>query len=170
MLELKNINKQFGNKEKELVVNALSNINISFSDSGMVFILGKSGSGKSTLLNIIGGLDVPTYGEFIISNKSSKNFGKGDFDFYRSSVIGFVFQEFNLVKDLSVKENIELALELQGNSIDDSQVRSLLYKVDLEGYENRMPNTLSGGEKQRIAIARCLAKNPKIILADEPTG
>ena len=136
----------------------------------MVFLLGKSGSGKSTLLNVCGGLDNPTSGEIIVKGRSSKNFSQSDFDSYRNTFIGFIFQEYNILNEFSVEDNIALALELQGKPKDKAAINNLLEEVDLAGYAKRKPNTLSGGQKQRIAIARALIKSPEIIMADEPTG
>ena len=170
MLEIKNVSKTYKTSKDTPVVNALSDINITFPKSGLVFIVGKSGSGKSTLLNVIGGLESPSSGEIIINGTSSKDFSPVDFDNYRNSFIGFIFQEYNLINEFSVYDNISFALELQGKKREKETVNSLLEKLDLIGFENRRPLSLSGGEKQRVAIARALAKNPKVILADEPSG
>lgn len=136
----------------------------------MVFILGKSGSGKSTLLNVMGGLDSYDSGEFVIMGKSSKDFGGSDFDAYRNTFIGFIFQEYNVLDDFTVGANIGLALELQGKKATDEKINEILAQVDLVNYAKRKPNELSGGQKQRVAIARALVKDPQIIMADEPTG
>lgn len=136
----------------------------------MTFILGKSGSGKSTLLNIIGGLDKYDSGDMSILGKSSKDFTQADFDSYRNTYIGFVFQEFNILEDYDVYENVILALQLQQKEIDKNKVNILLEKLELKDLKHRKVNELSGGQKQRVAIARALIKNPKVILADEPTG
>jgi len=168
MLELNNVTKRY--KIKEISVTALNNVSVAFPEKGMVFLVGKSGSGKSTLLNISGGLDSPDEGEIILNGKSLKNFSEADFDSYRNTYIGFVFQEFNVLSEYTVEENISLALELQGKPSDAQRVKELLKEVELEGYENRKPDALSGGQRQRVAIARALVKNPQIIMADEPTG
>ena len=151
-------------------VRALDDVSLRFSERGMVFLLGKSGSGKSTLLNVCGGLDSPTSGEIVVKGRSSKNFTQSDFDSYRNTFVGFVFQEYNILNEFSVEDNIALALELQGKPKDKKAIAALLEEVDLTGYAKRKPNTLSGGQKQRIAIARALVKSPEIIMADEPTG
>ena len=169
MLEISHLSKTYKNK-KGKDVDALVDISLKFPETGMVFLLGKSGSGKSTLLNVIGGLDNPTKGEIIIKGKSSKNFSQSDFDSYRNTYVGFIFQEYNILNEFSVYDNIALAIELQDKKVDHDKIVKLLKDVDLEGYEKRKPNTLSGGQKQRIAIARALIKNPEIIMADEPTG
>ncbi len=169
MLEIRNVTKIYRSKTGESV-KALDNVSISFPESGMVFLLGKSGSGKSTLLNVIGGLDSCDGGEFVIKGKSSKNFRGSDFDAYRNTFIGFIFQEYNVLDDFSVGANIGLALELQGKKATAERINAILAEVDLTNYAKRKPNELSGGQKQRVAIARALVKEPEIIMADEPTG
>lgn len=169
MLEIKNLVKVYKTKGGN-EVRAVDNVSVSFAERGMIFLLGKSGSGKSTLLNLCGGLDSPDSGEIIIKGKSSKDFTQSDFDSYRNTFVGFVFQEYNILDEFSVEDNIALALELQGKSKDKKEVAKLLEQVDLTNFAKRKPNTLSGGQKQRVAIARALVKNPEIILADEPTG
>ena len=169
MLEIRNLTKIYKSKTGESV-KALDNVSIAFPESGMVFILGKSGSGKSTLLNIMGGLDSYDNGEFIIKGKSSKDFGGSDFDAYRNTFIGFIFQEYNILDDFTVGANIGLALELQGKKATNEKISAILSQVDLLNYAKRKPNELSGGQKQRVAIARALVKEPQIIMADEPTG
>ena len=169
MLEIKNIVKIYRSKTGE-EVRALDGVSIQFPESGMVFLLGKSGSGKSTLLNVIGGLDSYDEGEFSIMGKSSKDFVGSDFDAYRNTFIGFIFQEYNVLDDFTVGANIGLALELQGKKATGEAIEEILAKVDLVGYAHRKPNELSGGQKQRVAIARALVKEPQIIMADEPTG
>ena len=169
MLEVKNLFKIYKTKNGA-DVKALDGVSLQFPEKGMVFLLGKSGSGKSTLLNVCGGLDGATDGEIIVKGKSSKKFSQGDFDSYRNTCVGFIFQEYNILNEFSVEDNIALALELQGKPKDKKAVADLLKQVDLEGYAKRKPNTLSGGQKQRIAIARALVKSPEIIMADEPTG
>ncbi|MDR1138418.1 MAG: ABC transporter ATP-binding protein/permease [Clostridiales bacterium] len=170
MLSIRNLTKLYYPKRGNAVT-ALNNINLDIADSGLVFLLGKSGSGKSSLLNIIGGLDTYTNGEIIIKNKSSSGFSKADFDSYRNTFLGFIFQEYYLLEDYTVGKNISLALELQRKKADKDAVVDMLARVDLsEDYYNRKINELSGGQKQRVSIARALVKNPDIILADEPTG
>ena len=169
MLELINISKTYKPK-KGAPVRALKSVTLSFDDRGMVFVLGKSGCGKSTLLNLIGGLDIADSGEIIIEGKSTGSFKESDYDRYRNEYIGFVFQEYNLLEDMTVGENISLAMELQGNTSDKGRLEEILEQVGLKGYAQRKTNELSGGQKQRVAIARAMVKNPKIIMADEPTG
>ena len=151
-------------------VRALDDVSIVFPEKGMVFLLGKSGSGKSTLLNVCGGLDAPSSGAILVKGKSSDKFSQSDFDSYRNTYVGFIFQEYNILNEFTVEDNIALALELQGKPKDKRVIADLLEQVDLTGYAKRKPNTLSGGQKQRIAIARALVKSPEIIMADEPTG
>ena len=174
MFKVKNITKVYKSKEG-ITVNALTDISIDFGDKGLVFLLGKSGSGKSTLLNLLGGLDAPTSGEIIINRRSSATFSGADFDNYRNTYVGIVFQEYNLIENYTAGVNIGLALELQGKKADKEQIDAILRKVGLADSRgvtlyNRRVNELSGGQKQRVAIARALIKKPEIILADEPTG
>lgn len=171
MLSVRHLTKVYKIKGKEgKEVKALDDVSIDFPEKGMVFLLGKSGSGKSTLLNTMGGLDSFDSGEIIIKGKSSKQFKQKDFDAYRNTFIGFIFQEYNILEEFSVGKNLALALELQGKIANKENVDALLKQVDLDGYYKRKPNQLSGGQKQRVAIARALIKNPEIIMADEPTG
>ncbi len=169
MIEIRGLSKVYQTTTKSNV-EAIKNVSIQFPQNGMVFLLGKSGSGKSTLLNILGGLDKPTAGELLIDNISSRTFTSLDYDIYRNTFVGFIFQEFNIIEELNVKDNIGLALQLQNIDFNDSDIHKALRKVDLEGMEERKSNELSGGQRQRVAIARALVKNPKLILADEPTG
>lgn len=169
MIELKNIEKVYKSK-KSKNTKALDGISLAFDEKGITFILGKSGSGKSTLLNVIGGLDKYDSGDMIILGKSSKDFTQADFDSYRNTYIGFIFQEFNILEDYDVYQNIALALQLQQKCVNDDEINKLLERLELTELKSRKVNELSGGQKQRVAIARALIKNPKIILADEPTG
>ena len=169
LLEVVNLTKIYKTKGGQ-DVHALDGVSLRFPTTGMVFLLGKSGSGKSTLLNVCGGLDTPSGGEIIVKGRSSKSFSQSDFDSYRNTFIGFIFQEYNILNEFTVEDNIALALELQGKSKDKEAIANLLKQVDLEGLAKRKPSTLSGGQKQRIAIARALIKSPEIIMADEPTG
>ena len=169
MLEIRNLTKVYKSKGG-VTTRALDGVSIQFPSKGLVFLLGKSGSGKSTLLNVTGGLDKPDDGEIIIKGRNSKSFSSSDFDSYRNTYIGFIFQEYNILNEFNVEQNISLALQLQGKKNDKEAVEKILEEVDLAGFGKRKPNTLSGGQKQRIAIARALIKNPEIIMADEPTG
>ena len=169
MLEVKNLVKCYSTKGG-VTVKALDNVSVKFPETGMVFLLGRSGSGKSTLLNVSGGLDKPDSGEIIVKGRSSSAFSAADFDSYRNTYVGFIFQEYNILNEFTVEQNIALALQLQNKPNDKKAVEELLERVDLAGFGKRKPNTLSGGQKQRVAIARALIKEPEIIMADEPTG
>ena len=169
MLEARNLKKVYKIKDGN-VVNALDGVSLKLPDTGMVFILGKSGSGKSTLLNVLGGLDSFDSGEIIIKGSSAKDFKQSHYDSYRNTYIGFIFQEYNVLEELTVGANIALAIELQGRRATNEEINAILREVDLDGLGQRKPNELSGGQKQRVAIARALVKRPEIIMADEPTG
>lgn len=170
MLKLKNITKVYGTNDTQF--KALDDLNISFPKSAFTSILGPSGSGKTTLLNIIGGLDHYTDGDLIINGMSTKEYKDVDWDNYRSKRIGFVFQHYNLISHLSIYENLELSLKINGIGYKERRKRcdEVLEKVGLGDQGNKRPNQLSGGQQQRVAIARALINNPDIILADEPTG
>ncbi len=163
MLELKNITKIYENSLNKAV---LKNLNLRFNSIGLVSILGPSGAGKSTLLNIIGGLDRNYMGEVIVDGRSMNSFKESDFDRYRNHKIGFVFQNSTLIEHLSVLENISIKLKLSRCK----EKLLLLEELGLTNYLNKKPNELSGGEILRVQVARALANNSSIILADEPTG
>lgn len=170
MLELKNLSKNYYVGSQ--VIPALKNINLKFRRNEFVSILGPSGCGKTTTLNIIGGLDRYTSGDLLIDNKSTSEFTGNNWDAYRNSTIGFVFQNYNLISHLSVLSNVEMALALSGISAKERKERATkaLTDVGLADQLIKKPNQLSGGQMQRVAIARALVNNPKILLADEPTG
>ena len=170
MLELKKITKTYevaGTNQK-----ALNKIDIKFRNNEFVSILGPSGSGKTTLLNIVGGLDEYTSGDLVINDVSTKDFTDRDWDTYRNHRVGFVFQSYNLIPHQTALQNVELALTLSGIGKEERRKRSIavLKKVGLEKQMNKKPNQMSGGQMQRIAIARALVNDPDILLADEPTG
>lgn len=168
MIEIKKIIKIYKSKKKNNH-KALDNINLTLPDNGLVFIIGKSGSGKSTLLNLLGGLDNTTSGSIFVDGNEITKYKENELANYRNNHIGFIFQDYHLLDELTVYENIVLSLNL--NKLEDNGlVFKALEKVGLEGYENRYPTELSGGERQRVAIARAIVKKPYVILADEPTG
>ena len=171
MLKLTNVTKTYVSKKKKQKVNALKDVSFELENTGMVFILGKSGSGKSTLLNLLGGLDSPTAGEIVVDGVSMKDFKQADYEGYRNGYVGFIFQEYNLLDEFNVKDNIALALHLSKGDNIGERVLAALQQVELsEDYLTRQVGEMSGGEKQRIAIARTIVKESKMILADEPTG
>lgn len=167
ILELKNISKHFSDKVGVFTI--LENVNAVIYEGEKVAIIGPSGSGKSTLLSLLAGLDVPNGGEIIAEGKSMSGLSEKKLAAYRNETIGIIFQSFELVSPFTVKENVEIPLLLSGKHTS-SRVDSLIARVGLSERKDFFPRTLSGGEKQRTAIARALANNPKIILADEPTG
>ncbi|MEG1804915.1 MAG: ATP-binding cassette domain-containing protein [Clostridia bacterium] len=166
MLEIKGLRKSYHSK-KGGSTEALKGVSLKFPDTGLVFILGKSGCGKSTLLNLLGGLDSFDEGEIIINGKSSKNFTRSDFDSYRNTYLGFVFQEFNIIMNFTIEKNIELALQLQHKKGSREQIENILREVELEGFGKRKPNELSGGQKQLVTFCAVLATNPSILILDE---
>ena len=170
MLELKKITKKY--KTGNLVQLALNDVSIKFRNNEFVSILGPSGSGKTTLLNIIGGLDQYTSGDLIINDKSTKKYKDRDWDIYRNHRVGFVFQSYNLIPHQTALSNVELALTLSGVSKEERRKRAkkALIDVGLKDHIHKKPNQMSGGQMQRIAIARALVNDPDILLADEPTG
>ncbi len=170
MLELKKIKKTYN--AGGLKQNALNSVSIKFRKSEFVCILGPSGSGKTTLLNVLGGLDNYDDGDLIINGKSTRKFKSKDWDEYRNNVIGFIFQSYNLIGHISVLANVELSLKLSSVPKKERRKKALevLEKVGLKNHIHKKPNELSGGQMQRVAIARSLVNDPEIILADEPTG
>ena len=164
-IEFKDVNKIYGEKESE--IHALVNTSFQIEKSELVVILGTSGAGKTTALNILGGMDNATTGEVIIDGNNITHYNKKQLTRYRRNDIGFVFQFYNLVQNLTALENVELATEICKDHFDPKEI---LKSVGLENRMNNFPSQLSGGEQQRVAIARAIAKNPKILLADEPTG
>ena len=168
MLEIKNLTKIYKTSRKEKCI-AVNDITLDLPSKGMIFVTGKSGSGKSTLLNMIGTLDNITSGDIVVDGISFKKFKEKQFQQYRSSYLGFIFQDFLLLEEFTVKENIALALKLSGSE-DEEYLNEIIKRVDLVGKEDKFPNELSGGQRQRVAIARSLVKKPKMLLCDEPTG
>lgn len=170
MLQPKNIVKSY--TVGELTQVALKGISLNFRENEFVSILGQSGSGKTTMLNIIGGLDRYDSGDLVINGVSTKKYRDADWDAYRNTSIGFVFQSYNLIPHQNVLSNVEIALTLSGVSRKERRKRAVevLNKVGLQNHIHKKPNQLSGGQMQRVAIARALINNPDILLADEPTG
>ena len=164
-IEFKNVCKEY--KMGEIKIKALENTNFSVEEGELVVIVGPSGAGKTTTLNILGGMDSATSGEVIVDGKRVTKLKNKELIKYRREDIGFVFQFYNLVQNLTAKENVELATQICKNSLDPDEV---LEKVGLAERKNNFPSQLSGGEQQRVAIARAIAKNPKLLLCDEPTG
>lgn len=165
-IEMKNSYKIYNEgKQNEVVANR--DVNFTIDKGELVIILGNSGAGKSTILNILGGMDTNSKGDVIIDGKNIANFDKKELTTYRRNDVGFVFQFYNLVANLTAKENVELASDIVKDALDSCGV---LRDVGLEKRMNNFPAELSGGEQQRVAIARAIAKNPKILLCDEPTG
>ena len=151
-------------------VKALDGVNFRVREQEFVAIIGKSGSGKSTLLHMLGGLDVPTSGEVCIAGRNIAGMKRAELTVFRRRKVGFVFQSYNLVKDLNVYENIVLPIRLDGKRVDRDFVEEIMQLLQMEDKKEALPGTLSGGQQQRVAIARALAAKPQIILADEPTG
>ena len=164
-IEFKNVNKNY--KMGEITIKALDHTNFKIEKGELVVIVGPSGAGKTTTLNILGGMDTATSGDVLVDGKNITTLKGKELIKYRREDIGFVFQFYNLVPNLTAKENVELATQICKDSLD---VDSVIEKVGLENRKNNFPSQLSGGEQQRVAIARAIAKNPKRLLCDEPTG
>ena len=154
----------------ENTVKALDGVNLSVREREFIAVIGKSGSGKSTLLHLIGGLDIPTSGEVYVDGKKLSDMKREQLAVFRRRKVGFVFQNYNLVPDLNVYENVVLPIELDGKRIDRPFVREILELLQIADKREALPGMLSGGQQQRVAIARAVAAKPAIILADEPTG
>jgi putative ABC transport system ATP-binding protein len=164
-IELKNIKKEY--KLGDVKIKAVENCSFMIEKGELVVILGPSGAGKTTILNLIGGMDNPSSGTINIDGTRIDNYNAKDLIKYRRNDIGFVFQFYNLINNLTALENVELACQICKDSLDP---RTILELVGLEDRINNFPYQLSGGEQQRVAIARAIAKNPKLLLCDEPTG
>lgn len=165
IVEFKNVNRtyQVGDHEQK----ALVDVNLSLEKGKMIVILGPSGAGKSTFLNLLGGLDSPTSGTIIVDGKDISTLSNDELADYRAAKVGFVFQSYNLIPTLTVEENVDLVKEIAPNAMDTEE---MLDDVGLLDHSKKFPAELSGGEQQRVSIARALAKNPEILLCDEPTG
>ena len=172
MLKISKVNKYF-NKGKKNQIHVIDNTSIDFGANGMVALLGPSGCGKTTLLNAIGGLDKVNGGEIFVNGKSIAKGRTGKKDAIRNEYIGYIFQNYNLVDDMTVYDNVAIVLKMLGVKDKDEieeKVRYVLEKVGMWRYRKRFAGMLSGGERQRVGIARAIVKNPPIIIADEPTG
>lgn len=164
IIEFKNVKKEYRGEVNVLAVNQCS---FNIAEGEFVVILGASGAGKTTILNMLGGMDNPTEGQIIVNDKNIETFNYNELIEYRRNDIGFVFQFYNLIANLTTLENVELACQLSKNALEP---RVILKLVGLEDRLSSFPSQLSGGEQQRVAIARAIAKNPKLLLCDEPTG
>ena len=164
-IEFKDVKKVY--KMGEVEIEALSGVDFSVNKGEFVIIAGASGAGKSTILNILGGMDTVSSGKVIVDNNEISKYSQKDLITYRRYDIGFVFQFYNLVQNLTARENVELATQISKNPLNIDKV---LDSVGLSDRKNNFPSQLSGGEQQRVAIARAIAKNPKLLLCDEPTG
>lgn len=165
IVELKNVSKIYKTGEKEF--KALDNVNLKIKKGQMVVILGPSGAGKSTLLNLIGGMDIPTKGAVVIDGEDISKYSENKLSDYRAENVGFIFQFYNILPSLTVKENVDIVKDIVKNPTSTEEA---LRAVGLEQHSKKFPNQLSGGEQQRVSIARAVAKNPKLLLCDEPTG
>lgn len=170
IIQLRNVSKHY--RMGENLVKALDNVNIEIKRGDFVAIMGPSGSGKSTSMNLVGSLDLATEGEIFLDDQNIEFMEESELAQIRGRKIGFIFQQFNLIPNLTAKENIKLPMLFQGKNRDEREekARELLKLVELEDRMNHFPNQLSGGQQQRVAIARALANDPEVILADEPTG
>ena len=164
-IEFRNVKKEY--KMGEVTIKALDNTNFTIEKGKLVVIVGPSGAGKTTCLNILGGMDTPTSGDVIVDGKNVSTLKKKELVKYRREDIGFVFQFYNLVQNLTAIENVELATQICKDSLNPE---TIIKKVGLKDRVRNFPSQLSGGEQQRVAIARAIAKNPKLLLCDEPTG
>lgn len=170
MIKFDNVNKYYTTGDEKF--HALSNINLEIEKGEFLAIMGPSGSGKSTMIKILGLLDNDFEGIYSLLGRDIKKFSDDELSKFRNEKVGFVFQDFNLIKRLTVKENIELPMLYNGKKIKDTKsvVQALLKKVQIENKIDKYPNELSGGQQQRVSIARALVNSPEIIIADEPTG
>ncbi len=164
-LELKNIRKSYGLKDNK--VDVLKGIDLEIDKGEFVVLLGPSGSGKSTLLNIIGGIDKPDEGQIICDGSNIESLKPKQLGRYRRNNLGYIFQMYNLIPNLTVRENIETGAYLSKSHLD---IDNLIRVLGLEEHENKLPNQLSGGQQQRTSIGRAIVKNPSLLLCDEPTG
>ena len=165
IVEFKNVTRIYTSGDHEL--RALDGVNLSLEAGRFIVVLGPSGAGKSTLLNLLGGLDSPTSGTITVNGQDISHYSNDELAEYRAATVGFVFQFYNLIPTLTVYENVALVKQIAPNALD---AREMVARVGLTDHLNNFPSELSGGEQQRVSIARALAKNPQILLCDEPTG
>lgn len=168
ILSTNNLTKYYGSEP--LLVKALDGVTLEIEKGSFTAIVGTSGSGKSTLLHLLGGLDIPTSGSVCVDGQELSGLGKNELAVFRRRKIGFIFQNYNLMPNLTVHDNIVLPVELDGRSVDKEYLNNIAGTLGLEDKLSRKPNKLSGGQQQRVAIARALVTKPALILADEPTG
>ena len=168
ILKVENLTKKYGKKESS--VTALDNVSFSVEQGEFVAIIGASGSGKSTLLHLIGGVDRPTSGKVFINGTDIYKLNNDNLAIFRRRQIGLIYQFYNLIPILNVKENITLPCDLDGKRVDQKRLNDLLETLGLKNRINHLPNELSGGQQQRVSIGRALINNPALVLADEPTG
>ena len=168
ILKVENLTKTYGKKDTEVV--ALDNVSFSVNKGEFVAIVGASGSGKSTLLHLIGGVDKPTSGKVYINGTDIYSLNNDNLAIFRRRQVGLIYQFYNLIPILNVKENITLPCDLDGQKVDEKRLNELLYILGLEKRINHLPNELSGGQQQRVSIGRAMINHPSIVLADEPTG
>lgn len=168
ILKVENLTKRYGKKDTEVV--ALDNVSFRVNKGEFVAIVGASGSGKSTLLHLIGGVDKPTSGKVYINGTDIYSLNNDNLAIFRRRQVGIIYQFYNLIPILNVKENITLPCDLDGQKVDENRLKELLYILGLEKRVNHLPNELSGGQQQRVSIGRAMINNPSIVLADEPTG
>ena len=170
ILSCENLTKKYGDVGKETEVVALNDVSFSVKEGEFVAIIGASGSGKSTLLHLLAGVDKATSGKVVIKDTDITKLNNNEMAIFRRKNIGLIYQFYNLLSILNVKENITLPCDLDGVKVDDKKVNELIETLGLKERINHLPNQLSGGQQQRVAIGRALVNNPAIILADEPTG
>ena len=168
IVEMKNVTKIYGEKENQVL--ALHNVNLDIEKGSVVSVVGASGSGKSTLLNIMGGVDTPSAGTIFVDGKDITKYNDDELSIFRRRKVGFIFQAYHLIPVLTVEENIKMPVLLDHRKPDKEYIDHIIELLGLSERRRHLPNQLSGGQQQRTAIARALANNPTLVLADEPTG